>query len=211
MKYEGTMYRLAFSASESPTMVACQVTRHSGRERLRRNSNCPTRWERRDAFRRWFPKRRWCSSSTGATGDPSASASWRITAITTVKSGAPALTLAAVSVDSPETSETGRRDLRLPFMILCDTARRVVREWGIYNPGERGGIAKPAVFTIDPGRTVRYASVDGISSRMVPPEIVRLLQATAATQPARRKHYVPTPADFFRAIRNSIRFRTPDR
>jgi len=82
--------------------------------------------------------------------------------------------LAAVSVDPPQTSEAVRRDLRLPFKILCDTARRVVRQWDIYNSRERGGIAKPAVFIIDPGRTVRYASVDGVSSRVAPPEIVRL-------------------------------------
>jgi peroxiredoxin len=117
--------------------------------------------------------------------------------------------LVAVSVDPPEASEAVRRDLRLPFMILCDTARRVVREWDIYNPRERGGIAEPAVFIIDPDRIVLYASVDGVSSRIAASEIVRLLPATAETPPARRKHYIPTLADFFRAIRNSIHFRPP--
>lgn len=101
-----------------------------------------------------------------------------------------------------------RRDLRLPFMILCDTARRVVREWDVYNPRERGGIAKPALFVINSDRTVRYASVDGISSRVAPPEIVRLL-AAAASPRAQRKHYIPTPADFLRGIRNAISFRPP--
>jgi len=103
-----------------------------------------------------------------------------------------------------------RRDLRLPFMILCDTARRVVQEWDIYNPRERGGIAKPAVFIINFDHTVRYASVDGVSSRIAPPEIVRLL-ATPETRPTRRKHYIPTPADFLRGIRNAIRFRPHSR
>ena len=115
----------------------------------------------------------------------------------------------AVSVDPPEASEAVRRDLRLPFMILCDTARRVVREWNIYNPHERGGIARPAVFIINSGHTVRYASVDGVSSRIAASETVRLLPATAETAPARRKHYIPTPADFLRGIRNAIRFRSP--
>ena len=119
--------------------------------------------------------------------------------------------LVAVSVDRPETSEAVRWDLRLPFMILCDTARRVVREWHIYNPHERGGIAKPAMFIINSDRTVRYASVDGVSNRTPASEIVRLLQATAGMPPARRKRYLPTPADFFRAVRNSIRFRRPSR
>jgi peroxiredoxin len=117
----------------------------------------------------------------------------------------------AVSVDPPEASEAMRQDLRLPFMLLCDTARRVVREWDLYNSGERGGIARPAVFVIDPGRTVRYASMDGLSSRIAPPEVVRLLQAKADTPPARRKHYFATPADFLRAIRNAVRHRPRSR
>ena len=119
--------------------------------------------------------------------------------------------LVAVSVDPPEASEAVRRDLRLPFPILCDAERRVVREWDVYNPFERGGIAKPAVFIIDSDRTVRYLSIDGISSRTPAEEIVRLLPATAEAPAARRKHYIPTPADFFRAIRNSMRFRQPGR
>ena len=118
--------------------------------------------------------------------------------------------LVAVSVDPPEASEAVRRDLRLPFMILCDTARRVVQEWDIYNPRERGGIAKPAVFIINFDHTVRYASVDGVSSRIAPPEIVRLL-ATPETRPTRRKHYIPTPADFLRGIWSAIRFRPHSR
>jgi peroxiredoxin len=116
--------------------------------------------------------------------------------------------LVAVSVDPPQTSEAVRRELQLPFMTLCDTERRVVREWGIYNPHERGGIAKPAVFIINADRSVRYTSVHGVSSRTPASEVVRLLQGTAETpQPAWRKRYIPAPADFFRAIRNSIRFR----
>jgi alkyl hydroperoxide reductase subunit AhpC len=101
--------------------------------------------------------------------------------------------------------------MQLPFPILCDTARRVVQEWDIYNPRERGGIAKPSVFIIDPDRSVRYASVEGVPSRTPAAEIVRLLRATTESSAARRKHYIPTPADFFRGIRNAIRFRPPAR
>src|SRR5260370_67525 len=36
----------------------------------------------------------------------------------------------AVSVDAPDKSEALRVRLSLPFAILCDTERRVVREWG---------------------------------------------------------------------------------
>jgi peroxiredoxin len=119
--------------------------------------------------------------------------------------------LVAVSVDPPEASEAMRSELRLLFPILCDTARRMIQEWDIYNPRERGGIARPAVFIINSDRTVRYASVDGISNRTPAAEILGLLPATAETSAARRKHYIPTPADFFRGIRNAIRFRPPAR
>lgn len=60
--------------------------------------------------------------------------------------------MVAVSVDAPETSEALRVQLSLPFRILCDTERRVVRDWDLYDARERGGIAKPAVFVIDPNR-----------------------------------------------------------
>jgi len=112
--------------------------------------------------------------------------------------------IVAVSVDAPDKSEVLRHELRLPFSILCDVERRVVREWSIYNPRERGGIAKPAVFVIERDRTVRYGSVDAVTTRVPASEIVRVLQAVEG-QPVRRKVYVPRLAEWFRAIRNMRR------
>ena len=111
----------------------------------------------------------------------------------------------AVSVDAPDKSEVLRHELRLPFPILCDMERRVIREWDIYNPRERGGIAKPAVFVVEPGRAVRCASVDAVATRVPASEVVRILQAVAEGQPVRRKVYVPRLADWFRAVRNMRR------
>ena len=108
----------------------------------------------------------------------------------------------AVSVDAPDKSEVLRHELRLPFPILCDMERRVIREWDIYNPRERGGIAKPAVFVVERDRTVRYGSVDAVATRVPASEIVRILQAVAERQPVRHKVYIPRLADWFRAIRN---------
>ena len=85
----------------------------------------------------------------------------------------------AVSVDAPDKSEALRVHLSLPFPILCDTERRVVRDWGIYNSREKGGIAKPAVFIIDPSQVVRYAAVDTVVRRVPAAEIVSLLQNAA--------------------------------
>jgi peroxiredoxin len=112
--------------------------------------------------------------------------------------------LVAVSVDAPEKSEAVRRQLRLPFPILSDRERRVVQEWDIYNPNEKGGIAKPAVFILAPDRSVRFVSVDGVSARVPAAEIVKMLQGQKDTMPTRRKHLIPNLATFLRAIRNAL-------
>lgn len=113
--------------------------------------------------------------------------------------------LVAVSVDAPEKSESVRHDLRLPFPILSDSQRRVVREWDIYNPREQGGIAKPAVFILAPDRTVRFVSVDQVASRVPAAEILRRVSEQRSPSDANRKAIIPGPVTFFRAFRNAIR------
>jgi peroxiredoxin len=111
----------------------------------------------------------------------------------------------AVSVDPPQRAELMRRELQLPLVVLCDTERHVVREWGIYNERERGGIAKPCVFIIERDRTVRYFSLDDVAKRVPATEILRLFKSTGNMGDARRKVYIPSPTDMFRAIRNNLR------
>jgi peroxiredoxin len=117
---------------------------------------------------------------------------------------AAAASVVAVSVDAPEASEALRAHLSLPFPILCDTDRCVVRHWDIYNPREKGGIAKPAVFIIDQDRVVRYAAVDTVMKRVAAAQIVWLLQAAAEALPVRRRVLVPRLSNLLSAIRNSI-------
>jgi peroxiredoxin len=109
----------------------------------------------------------------------------------------------AISVDAPEKSEALRVHLSLPFPILCDTEHRVVKDWGIYNSGEKGGIAKPAVFIIDSSRIVRYASVDTVVRRVPAAEIVSLMQNAEGLR-VRRKVHVPSYSEWIRAMRNII-------
>ena len=118
---------------------------------------------------------------------------------------AAAASVVAVSVDAPESSEAVRAHLSLPFPILCDTERRVVRHWDIYNSREKGGIAKPAVFVIDQDRVVRYAAVDTVVKRVTATEIVRLLQAVPDAPLVRRRVLVPLLSNWLSAIRNGIR------
>jgi peroxiredoxin len=110
-----------------------------------------------------------------------------------------------VSVDAPDQSEALRVHLSLPFPILCDTEHRVVRDWGIYNSEEKGGIAKPAVFIIDPSQVVRYASVDGVVRRVPAAEIVSLLKNAERGGAVRRKAYIPLFSEWKSAIRNGRR------
>ncbi len=112
--------------------------------------------------------------------------------------------VAAVSVDHPEKSAVVRRQLQLPFEILCDTDRRVVRDWEIYNPKEKGGIARPATFVLDPGRVVRFASVDEVTKRVSASEIAGHLRHARTAAPS-RKSLFPHPGHWVRAIRNGIR------
>jgi peroxiredoxin len=119
--------------------------------------------------------------------------------------------LAGISVDPPEASEALRRQLCLPFTILCDTERRIVQDWDVYNRCEKGGIAKPAVFIIGSNLTVHYVSLDTVSMRVPASEILRILRSTGPVSPAHRRLYIPTPAEFLRGIRNLLRFGLPSR
>ncbi len=114
--------------------------------------------------------------------------------------------LAAISVDGPEKSQAVRNEFRLDFPIFCDTHRRVAHEWGVYNAREKGGIAKPVVFILDPGCVVRYVSVDEIASRVPASEVVRLLSAHDGVAAPQRRRLNPGPGNFFRALRNSLHF-----
>jgi peroxiredoxin len=112
--------------------------------------------------------------------------------------------LAAVSVDAREESEALRVRLSLPFPILCDTERRVIRDWGIYNSREKGGIGEPAVFIIDSSHVVRYAAVDTVVRRVPAAEIVSLLPNLTEGQLVRRSVHVPRFSEWKSAIRNIV-------
>lgn len=92
----------------------------------------------------------------------------------------------------------------LPFPILCDTERRLVREWDVYNPREKGGIAKPAAFVIEPDRKVRFAAIDSVTTRVPVSEMLKVLQSVRDGRQVRRKAHIPHLADWFRGIANYL-------
>ena len=107
----------------------------------------------------------------------------------------------ALSVDEPQRTEHLRRTLSLPFPILCDVGRQVVREWDLFNPSEKGGIAVPATFVLDAERRVRLSSVDDVRHRAGTDEVLAYVRGQA-TQAARR---TLRPA-MLRALRNMFRY-----
>jgi peroxiredoxin len=110
----------------------------------------------------------------------------------------------AISVDRPERSERLRRDLNLPFAILSDADRRLVKAWDIFNPREFGGIAKPAVFVIDTNRDVLFSSVDAVRKRMGASEIATMLRGRTFTPSPARRAYTPRAGDFRLSLRNLL-------
>jgi peroxiredoxin len=116
--------------------------------------------------------------------------------------------VAALSVDSAARSEALRTELKLPFPLLCDPAREVVRAWDLYNAREMGGIAIPAVFVIGPDRRARYRSVDTTRERVSTAGVLGFLSGGVATE---REPVRAGIREFVRAIGNAIRhgLRTP--
>ncbi len=65
-----------------------------------------------------------------------------------------------ISADSANSLGEYRKAHSVPFIMLSDPERAVIKEYGVYNAGERGGIAIPAVFIIDRSGTITFAKVE---------------------------------------------------
>ena len=117
----------------------------------------------------------------------------------------------ALSVDARARSEAVRADLRLPFPILSDSARTVVRAWDLHNPKEMGGIAVPAVFVIGPDLRIRYRSIDTTRARVRTDGVLGFLRGDANGDSIARVPVRAGLGDFARAIANVVRrgLRTP--
>ena len=117
---------------------------------------------------------------------------------------------AAVAVDAPENSEAVRKQSNLPYTILCDTQRQIVKSWGVFDPLERGGIARPGVFIIDRGGIIRFLSIDTMKSRVSSSAILEFLASGMpnASSGLPRKSGFLGMASLWHATINSIRLRS---
>jgi hypothetical protein len=95
--------------------------------------------------------------------------------------------LAAISVDVVERSRALADQLQLPFPLLCDPGRDVVRAYGVFNEQEKAGIAYPSTFAIDRDRVVRFRSLDRTTSRVDLDGLFEFLRGgTAPSEPPAR-------------------------
>jgi len=129
--------------------------------------------------------------------------------------------IVALAVDSPEQSERVRRQYELPFLILCDTQKEVVRAWGLFNAEEKGGIAVPAIVLVGRDRRIRLMMVEGVATRVRAADLLEFVRAhplpanSADDMPAnsaedapsntpRQRAIFPSLVDVGRAIGNSL-------
>ena len=112
--------------------------------------------------------------------------------------------IAALSVDPPEQSRAMRTELGLPFPLLCDSERRVVQDFGLFNAKEKGGIAFPATFVLDADRRVRFYLREGTRARADPEAVAALVRG--GPEPVARR-FLPRPRDLAGAVRSLLRRR----
>ncbi len=121
--------------------------------------------------------------------------------------------IAALAVDPPEQSDRVRRQYKLPFPILCDREKEVVRAWGLFNAKEKGGIAVPAVLLIGRDRRIQMVAIEGIATRVRAADLLASLPAHAAgansaeaipANTERQRLIFPSLVDFGRATWNTF-------
>jgi peroxiredoxin len=119
--------------------------------------------------------------------------------------------MATLAVDSPEQSDRVRRQYELPFPILCDTQKEVVRGWGLFNAEEKGGIAVPAIVLLGSDRRIRLIRIEGVATRIRAADLLEFLRSHPVTansgddRPGDGQRVIfPSLVDIGRAIWNSI-------
>jgi peroxiredoxin len=94
--------------------------------------------------------------------------------------------LAAISVDPPRTAALLQAELYIPYDLLCDTDRTVIKAWDLLNEHEREGIPIPAVLGVGQGRTVLARSLDTMTRQVGPQDFLAVLESADPVPPPRR-------------------------
>lgn len=88
-----------------------------------------------------------------------------------------------ISVDSPFVTDQFRREHELPFPVLSDFNREVIRRYGVVEEDMHGlrGVAKRSVFVVDADGSVAYRWVADDADQHPPyEEVARAVEALRA-------------------------------
>lgn len=115
----------------------------------------------------------------------------------------------AISVDSCGQSLALKNEMQLPFQLLSDEEREVIKRYHLLNIHEHGGIAYPAVFLVKSTGEIGYRSLDRTAQRVNLAEILDYLEVLqrdpdhrlAATASAKRI-IIPTASTLKQIGRN---------
>jgi peroxiredoxin len=91
--------------------------------------------------------------------------------------------LLAISVDDQTYAWSMGQTTSAKFQILSDSDKKTITAYGIVNPEEHGGIAKPSIFILDKEGRIRYMHVGKDPSDRPPDEaILEEIKKVAATK-----------------------------
>lgn len=116
----------------------------------------------------------------------------------------------ALSSDSPAQSEKLKSNVGFLFELLCDEKKEVITQYGLLNPFEHGGIARPAILIIRPSGNIAYRSIDGTAKRVDLTHVLEFL-ATLDKHPQQtlaektpKKWIVPSLTTTGRTMKNMV-------
>ena len=84
--------------------------------------------------------------------------------------------LYAISIDSLEQSQALATKLDLPFDLLCDPSKEVIKTFGVFNPHEHGGLAYPAIFIVNREGQIVFRSLDKTYHRVDLNQVLNFLK-----------------------------------
>lgn len=92
--------------------------------------------------------------------------------------------LIAISSDDQSFAWSMGQTTSAKFQILSDSDRKVIKDYGILNPQEHGGIAKPTILIIDKEGRIRFLYIGKDPTDRPPDEaIIEEVKKIAAAKP----------------------------
>ena len=81
-----------------------------------------------------------------------------------------------ISADSVDELKDYKKREGCPLTMLSDSERKVIKEYDLYNPSEREGIAVPAAFVINRSGVVRFSKIENTLLRVRPNMLLKQVQ-----------------------------------